>query len=77
MLAPNVCHNSFLSSLFVAIKYAGMIDISVARYLFSKIFNLVADPNSVIIYLCILVAESSVVAANDTTNTTIKAIDNH
>ena len=40
-----------------------------------KNLNLVADPNSTMIYLWILVAESNVVAANDTTRTTISVID--
>ena len=52
-----------------------MIDIRVAMYLFSNKLNFVAFPNSQIIYLCILVAESSVVAANDTTRTTISVTD--
>ena len=58
-------------------KYAGSIDMAVARYLFSNNLIFKAAPNSVIIYLCILDAESSVVAANETTRTTISvsAID--
>ena len=75
LLAPNVVQRLLLSSSFTVIKYAGIMDIRVAKYLFSKNLIFVADPNSVIIYLCILVAESSVVAANDTTRTTISVTD--
>ena len=75
MLAPNVCHNSFLNESLVAIRYAGITEIIVAIYLFFKKIIFVAEPNSLIIYLCILVAESSVVAANETIKTTINVID--
>ena len=75
LLAPNVVQRLLLSSSFTVIKYAGIMDITVAKYLFSKNLIFVADPNSVIIYLCILVAESRVVAAKDTTRTTIRVID--
>ena len=53
-----------------------MIDIRVAIYLFLNKFKFAAFPNSQIIYLCILVAESRVVAAKETTNTTISVVDN-
>ena len=67
---------TFSYASFVAIKYAGIIDINVAKYLFFRKLIFVAEPNSVIIYRCILVAESSVVAANDTTRTAISVSDN-
>ena len=48
----------------------------VAKYLFFRKSIFVAKPNSLIMYLCILVAESSVVAANETTKTAISVLDN-
>ena len=72
MLDPNVVHKSFLRLSFEAIRYAGIIDISVAMNLFLIKLKFIASPNSVIIYRWILVAESKVVAANETTRTTIK-----
>ena len=74
LLAPNVVQSSFRSPSLIVMRYAGMIDIKVAIYLFLNIPILDAEPNSTIMYLCIRVAESNVVAANDTTNTTINVI---
>ena len=59
-----------------AISIAGIIAINVAIYLFDKILSFVALPNSFKINLCIRVAVSKVVAANEITKTAINVFAN-